>query len=108
MTRHTESMPSIERGTARSHNYYIRLVWDVVPRSLAVPAGTMAGRGPHITSMPKPWQSLARGVVDSQAAEPVELHLLRFRDGQQGIGHELVSGEDGVIVAGRHRAMVAP
>ena len=88
---------STERGIPTSHNYYIGIVAGLVSRSVSSPVVPKRRIGPHISATPKPRDQELRGVVDQDAALPVVLHAGSLGAGEQGIRHESVIGEHGVV-----------
>ena len=92
-----ERISSIERGIPTKHNYYIGIVAPMVSRSVSPPAVSKRGIGPHISSTPKPWNQELGRVIGEHAAIPVTLHPRSLFRGQQGVGHESVSTEHGVV-----------
>ena len=91
---HTRGARATESGT-RTH-------------VLAVPPTPIAGPSCHITrpseSATEGRKALADGITHAHAAEALELHVGGFLIGQQRIGHESVSVEDGVVAA--HASMI--
>lgn len=97
---------SIERGIPAQHNIHRRLVRDLVSRSAVPPATAETLLWGHISSTPKRWQAFTDGISDAQAAVAVALHPSRLFLGEQGIRHESVIPEHGVVVPWRHGSML--
>ena len=91
-----------EHGMSTQHNKHTRLVRGVVSRSVPMPAPRKWARPHDISSTPEPWQPLPRLVTHPHAAVPVTLHRLDLLRSQQGVGHELIGEEDGVVGAGHN------
>ena len=73
----------------------------VPPTSIVGPSGDITGASESATERRQPF---AHRITDPHAAEPVGFHPSRLVGGQQGIGHELILVEDGVVEA--HPSMV--
>ena len=90
------------------HNIQSRVGMGSGIRSLPVPPTSIVGPSGDITgaseSATEGRKRLAHRITDPHAAEPVGLHPSRLVLGQQGIGHELILVEDGVVEA--HPSMV--
>jgi hypothetical protein len=63
----------------------------------AVPLPAVSSHRANITLTPEPWQRVPDGISHPQAAEALAFHAGRLTRGEQGIGHESVSVEHGVI-----------
>lgn len=64
---------------------------------LAVPPPAVSRRPCNSTTATESGQILRNGITHPQAAVPVTLHGLDFLRSQQGVGHEFVTLEDGVV-----------
>ena len=71
----------------------------VLPFPVALPV--------HDSSATESGESFADSITDSQAAVAVTLHALGLLIGQQGVRHESVIPEHGVVIPRRHASMLA-
>jgi hypothetical protein len=91
--------------TGTSHNIQSGEPRGIPVRLLPVPPRAVSRGSCNSTPATESGESFAHRITDPHAAEPVGFHPSRLVGGQQGIGHELILVEDGVVEA--HRSMIA-